>query len=91
MCVWSEALSWSGKVSQRGSQLSFCQQSKETSPHCRVFLRESEWSREDDDEDKTDSVQNLLLGDSGVGAELDKRGPQHAQGGRHQGECGVTL
>lgn len=54
-------------------------------------LRESEPSREDDDEDKTDSVQNLLPGDSGVGAELDKRGPQHAQRGRHQGECAVTL
>lgn len=36
----------------------------------------------DYDEDETDSVQDLLLGDSGGGAELDKRGPQHAQRGR---------
>lgn len=33
-------------------------------------------------EDEADTVQYLLPGDSGGGAELDKRGPQHAQGGR---------
>lgn len=36
----------------------------------------------DNDEDETDSVPNLLLGDSGGGAQLDKRGPQHTQRGR---------
>lgn len=45
----------------------------------------------DTDEDEKDSVQDLLLGDSGGGAELDKRGPQHAQRGRKQGKCGVQM
>ena len=45
-----------------------------------MLLRDSKQSQEDnDDEDETDSLQNLLLGNSFGGAELDKCGPQHAQ------------
>ena len=59
----------------------FCQKEKGDNFIQLSVSQRSQTEPRDTDEDETDSVQNLLLGDSGGGAELDKREPQHAQRG----------
>lgn len=38
-------------------------------------------------DDEADTLQYLVLGDFGGGADLDKHGSQHAQGRRKYGKC----
>jgi len=90
VCVWSQGLSWSGKQTQRQPAL-YVLSARRKKGGKFLLLSASQRPRAEPrntDEDEADFVQTLLLGDSGGGAELDQRGPRHAQRGRKQGKCG---